>query len=109
MAPSWLARAVAGASALPHARPEQDARASVGPPARSLVSGDHARSGSSAGGRSGELIAPASDQVGPGSDAKLGVDLVQVVLHRAGTEEQLLRDLPVRQPFTDQPYDLQLL
>src|ERR1700729_1490903 len=59
-------------------------------------------SGDSAGGS-------AADQVGPGCDAQFAEDLAQVVVDRAGAEEQLGSDVAVRQALSHQPCDLEFL
>ena len=46
---------------------------------------------------------------GAGGDSRLGEDLVEVIFHRAGAEEELSRDLPVGGTAADEPGDLQLL
>src|SRR5262249_40600524 len=47
--------------------------------------------------------------VAAGADAELGEDLAQMVLDRAGTDEQPGADLRVGQPLAGQPRDLGLL
>jgi hypothetical protein len=48
-------------------------------------------------------------QLGPGGDAELGVDLVQVVADGVAADEQLVGDLLVAQPLAGQASDLPLL
>src|SRR5207249_1792166 len=48
-------------------------------------------------------------ELGTGGDRGLLEDLAQVVVHRAGAEEQLGGDLPVGQPLADGQRDAQLL